>query len=160
MEDQVKAAVEAFRAANNQAKKQLVSEMRQRRDELTLEERLTLARVMQKARASGVTVTRLCEWYGTTSRNTVQDLLNMDTQSNATGVATYLTYERINADQVRIYAHEPIPTSAWEVATPSRPWQGEVVTDGVLTDNANYLWEELKKTDLPEQLGLKELFTL
>lgn len=146
---------------------QLREELAQRRRELVSEEYDVLALLAQRAVDEGHTITSLCHAYGTRSRRTIMDLLDhIVTDLSYTPPGTtkaiheYFDVERLEDGRVTISSNEPVPIHVWEVARPSHMWEGSLTTDGVISDDYGPLWEELRQTNLPFMLGIREIFEL
>lgn len=169
MIEDIRKAKTAFQVKTQEVNEQLKEEFAQKRDDLVHRERYTLAKILQNARLSGKSVSELCRMYGTKNRKTVMDLLDYaesafdkvePERKVLSSLSDHLKVEHLEDGRVKIYTVSPIPVNMWQKANTVAPWEGTLTTDGVVSDDYGPLWEELRSTNLPFKLGIKEIFEL
>lgn len=165
MKNDIKDAAQELKRAIRRVAPQVRREAEEIRLRLTHSERLALSRLMNFAQDSGVTITQLGEWYGSKDRKTISDLLgymHLDPPEGAEvrvkPLHQYFEVEEVDDHRVKVTTKEPVPPEAWDKAQESVAWEGSLITDGVVTDNVNALWIELKQGTLADDLGIGEKF--
>ena len=160
MKEQLIEAIRKLKTANRQANPQVRKEADEARMRLTHNERMEVSILMNQARDAGTTVTELGQWYGTSDRRTIMDLIEYlhTAPESVQPLESYFKVEEVDEYQVRVRTIHPVPAAAWSTPPDEPRWEGEVVTDGVITSENNPLWVELKTTDLASRLGIGDLF--
>lgn len=124
-----------------------------------------MALLAQRAEAEGYSLKEIGQAYGTKNRKTIRDLLDYtvtDFDYTPPGrtkeLHHYFDVIEVGDGRVTIKTNEPVPINLWEVADAPNDWEGSVTTDGAISDEYNVLWKELRSTNLPFLLGIRDLF--